>query len=201
MTFEDKNISPPDGIRTEVFTIRPIKVTDVELDYAAVMESREFLRKWEQSTWPEDDFTVEDNLEDMQKMQERHATGYSYGYTVMNPDETECLGCVYVFAPTAKMFLDAEITEVGDAAWADAEAMVFFWIRKSRLAEEMDRHLLEVLRQWFETDWPFDRVHYMTSEQFEQQVALLESTDLVLEFKTKRPSEPGPALAYAVPPS
>lgn len=196
MSFEDQNITAPDGIRSEVFTIRPIRSADAELDYEAVMESKEFLRKWEQSTWPEDDFTVEANREDMVKMEQRHATNYSYGYTVMDPAETACLGCVYVFAPTAKMYLDAEITAIGDTAWSDVEAIVFFWVRASRLAEGLDRDLLGVLRDWFANDWPFDQVHFSTNEQFEQQVELIESAGLTRAFTISRPSEPGASLCY-----
>ncbi len=49
------------------------------------MESREFLRTWNQSTWPEDDFTVEANREDMVKMEQRHVDGEAFGYTMVTP--------------------------------------------------------------------------------------------------------------------
>ena len=196
MTFEKLGITAPTGMRNDAFTLRPIRAADAELDYAAVMESKEFLRKWEQSTWPEDDFTVEANREDMQKMEERHALGHAYGYTVMNPDETECLGCVYVMSPRSKMFLDAEITPVAEAGWSDVEAAVYFWVRASRLVEELDRRLLSELRSWFANEWPFGQVHYGTNEEFEQQVALIDSTDLELQFRSKRPKESGASLVY-----
>jgi hypothetical protein len=96
------------------------------------MESREFLRKWEQSTWPEDDFTLEANRQDMVKLEQRHASGEALTYTVMNLDQTECLGCVYVFSPEPSWFSDAHVVAVGADEWSDCDAMIFFWVRKSR---------------------------------------------------------------------
>lgn len=53
MIFGNNDFLVPEGLQTAEFLIRPLRTTDVELDYAAVMESKEFLRKWDQSTWPE----------------------------------------------------------------------------------------------------------------------------------------------------
>ena len=38
---------------------------DADMDYAAVMEGREYRRTWDQSTWPADDFTVAANRKDL----------------------------------------------------------------------------------------------------------------------------------------
>jgi len=40
----------PPELKTEEFALRPIVVDDTEMDYAAVMETREHLRLWRQST-------------------------------------------------------------------------------------------------------------------------------------------------------
>ena len=142
-------IGAPARLQTRAFVLRPLRASDAELDYAAVMESREFLRTWEQSTWPEDDFTVEGNRQDLLKLERRHADGVAFAYTVMNLDETECLGCVYVLPPDAKMFTGAQVAALGDAQWSDCDATVFFWVRKSRLPEGLDRTLLDSLITWF----------------------------------------------------
>lgn len=161
------------------------------------MESREFLRTWEQSTWPEDDFTVEANRADMVKLESRHASGESFTYTVMNLDQTECLGCVYVFSPDASWFSDARVTPVGADRWSDHDAMILFWVRKSRLPEQLDRSLLEALLTWFEQKWSFDAPLFVTNEQFEQQVTMIEGTDLRRRFEIELPDDPGRYLAYA----
>jgi hypothetical protein len=196
MVFGDENITIPNGIVTNEFLIRPLLVTDVELDYAAVMESKEFLRKWEQSSWPEDTFTLADNLEDLERHEREHINRKSFTFTVMNPTETECLGCIYIVPRTARWLSQAETTSIGDTDWANYEAVILFWIRQSRLTEAMDRKLLDVLRPWFEQEWTFVGHLFLTNEQFEQQVAMFEDANLQLQFEVKLPKHSGKELAY-----
>jgi hypothetical protein len=196
MVFGDKNSTIPDGLVTDEFLIRPLLSTDVELDYAAVMESREFLRKWEQSTWPADDFMLAGNLEDLQRHEGEHINRESFTFTVMNPTETECLGCIYIFPLAARWLSKAEATPIGATDWTNYEAVVLFWIRQSRLAEAMDRQLLDILRPWFEQEWTFDGHLFLTNEQFEQQVSMFEEADLQLQFEVKLPKQPGKYRAY-----
>lgn len=196
MVFGDKHIAIPNGLVTDTFLIRPLATTDVELDYAAVMESKEFLRKWEQSSWPADDFTLADNLKDLERHEKEHINRESFTFTVMNPTETECLGCIYIFPLTARWLAQAEATPIGATEWADYEAVVLFWIRQSRLAEEMDRQLLDILRPWFEQEWTFDGHLFMTNEQCEQQVAMFEAANLQLQFEVKLPKHSGKDRAY-----
>ena len=197
MTFRGPGISAPGGLETREFILRPILASDAELDYEAVMESRVFLRKWEQSAWPADDFTVEANRQDMVKLERRHVSGESFTYTVMNLEQTECLGCVYVVSPQASWFSDAHVTAVGTDRWSDCDAMIYFWIRKSRLPQGLDRSLLDALLIWFEQDWSFDAPVVMTNEQFDQQVAMIEGTGLRRRFEVKLPKDSGKYLAYA----
>lgn len=89
----------PGRLVTDEFVVRPILASDVAGDYDAVMESREFLRPWEQTGWPADDFTLEDDLADVAMLQERHDARRAFTYTVVTPDESECLGCVYILPP------------------------------------------------------------------------------------------------------
>lgn len=177
--------------------LRPLLSSDAQLDFDAVIESREFLRKWEQSTWPADDFTVEANREDLLKHERQHVDGEAFTYTVMNLDQTDCLGCVYVLPPDAKMFTGAHVTAIGADNWSDCDATVFFWVRKSRLAEGLDRALLDALLAWFEREWSFEAPVIVTNEQFDQQVAMIESTDLIRRFELIVPGSPGRYLAYA----
>lgn len=197
MPFETLKFDVPEGLTTDEFILRPIVSADTEMDHAAVMESREYLRKWEQSSWPEDDFTVAANREDVEMLEKRHTSGKAFSYTVMNPAETECLGCVYLIATNAPMFTKARITEVGNHRWDDYEATVYFWVRKSRLQTPMDRQLLDSLQAWLEQDWSFGGHLFVTNEQFTQQVDLIEKTDLQLRFEIEEPDKPGRFLAYS----
>lgn len=195
--FSELEIIAPAGLKTREFVLRPLLASDAELDYEAVMESKEFLRKWGQSTWPEDDFTVEANRDDLMTAERRHANGDAFTYTVMNLDQTECLGCVYVLPPDAQMFTGANVAAIGADQWTDCDATVFLWIRKSRLPEGLDRTLLDSLVTWFEREWSFKAPVVVTNEQFDQQVAMIEGTVLRHRLEVKVPDDPGKYLAYA----
>ncbi|CAM3335298.1 N-acetyltransferase [Occultella aeris] len=197
MPFEIQKSDIPEGLTTDEFVLRPIVAADAELDYAAVMESRDYLRAWEQSTWPADDFTVEANREDLVGLEERHADGRAFTYTVMDPAGTECLGCVYLMATDGRSFTGARITAVGDQRWDEYEAAVYFWVRRSRLATETDRTLLGALRAWLAQDWTLRGHLFVTNEQFTQQVDLIGRTDLQLRFTVENPGKPGRYLAYS----
>ncbi|SDU74154.1 GNAT family N-acetyltransferase [Jiangella alkaliphila] len=191
-----ENVEPPSGLTTDGFVLRPILATDAELDYAAVMESRDYLRTWEQTTWPEDDFTVAANRADLEKLEERHVARQAFTYTVMDPAGTECLGCVYLMPTDGRSFAGARITPVGDHRWDDYAAAVYFWVRRSRLAARTDRVLLDALRTWLATDWRLGGYLFVTNEQFTQQVELIRDTDLELRFEVEEPDKPGRYLAY-----
>ena len=141
---------------TPEFLLRPLMTTDVELDYAAVMESRVELRPWEQTGWPADDFTVEDDLVDLQDLEQRFREKRSFTYTVMTLDETECLGCVYLMPRDARSYTSATITPLRERRWEQVGGTVNFWVRTSRLADGLDGRLLDTLRRWFDEDWDLD---------------------------------------------
>lgn len=197
MAFNTDTFRAAGGLRTDEFLLRPIRAADADLDYEAVMESKEFLRQWEQSSWPDDDFTVDANRDDLGRAERRHTNGESFTYTVLNTTETHCLGCVYIFPTAARLFTKAQITALDGAQWSAYEAAVYFWIRKSRLADKLDRRLLDALDPWLTHDWRFENYLIVTNEQFEQQVALIESANLRLRFRLANPNEPGTFLAYA----
>ena len=61
MSILESSEPVPAALRTGEFALRPITTDDAERDYAALMETRELLRLWEQSTWPADDFHSRSN--------------------------------------------------------------------------------------------------------------------------------------------
>jgi hypothetical protein len=194
--FTDSTEPCPATLRTEEFALRPIVADDTEMDYAAVMETREHLRLWRQSTWPEDDFTVESNRKDVVELEQRHAAHRAFTYTVLDPDGARCLGCVYVFPTSATFLANSTVTPVGDDEWADVDAVIFFWARLPQMEMGMDERLLASLRAWFRDEWKLEKTVYVTSEQFTQQVDLLNRTDLNLKFELVEPGKPTKRLVF-----
>ncbi len=196
MSFTDSNEPVPAELRTGQFLLRPIVAGDAEADYGAVMETREYLRFWQQSTWPEDDFTVEANRKDLVDLEQRHVEHRAFTYTVLDPDGTQCLGCVYVFPTSATFLVKSTVTPVGDDEWADVDAVIFFWARLSGMEMGMDERLLAALRTWFNEQWKLKRAVYVTNEQFKQQVDLIDCTNLTLKFELLEPGKVGKYLAF-----
>lgn len=56
--------------------------------------------------------------------------------------------------------------------------------------------LLDALRTWLAKDWSLRGHLISTSEQFTQQVELIEQTNLQLRFVIDEPGKPGRYLAY-----
>ena len=198
-TITDPDASIPTALPTDEFILRPITAEDAAHDHAAVMETREQLRLWEQSSWPTDDFTVEANRADLVGLEQRHAAHRAFTYTVTDPEGGECLGCVYVFPVDATFLTRATVTALGDEKWVDVEAVVYFWVRASRMATGMDERLLAALRTWFAEEWRVTRTVFVTNEQFQQQAELLHRTDLELRFTLVEPGKPGTYLVFAGP--
>ena len=190
------DFQPPEGLRTDEFLLRQLVVADAELDYEAVVESKEFLRVWEGTDWPEDDFTVEANRADMEKMEGRHNDRHSFAYTVMNPTETECFGCVYIFPTDVSWLAKTQVDALGDDAWSAYDMCLSFWVRTSRLADGLDRRLLDAVNSWLMNDWPIKDHVVVTVEQLDQQVAMIEGTGLQRTFRLTEPDDDRASLAF-----
>jgi len=156
--------------RTSRLHLRPLRATDVELDYEAVMSSAESLRRWSQSDWPTDDFTVAQNLTDLQRHEREHTERKAFTFTVLNPLGTQCLGCAYIMPLRPE-----EIPLCEDAVYA---AAVGFWIRTSELANDLDQHLFATIREWFHAEWAFDCIVFTISQQETRQAALFAAAGL-----------------------
>lgn len=165
MIFYPLNAPLPEEIRTHRLLLRPLRSTDVELDYDAVMSSAEQLRAWSQSSWPTSKFTLEQNLTDLQRHEREHGERKEFTFTVLNPYAARCLGCVYIFP------VWTEIAQLCTGALYAAG--VRFWVRTSEIATDLDKHVLATLRGWFATEWAFDRIVFASGENDTHQTTLL----------------------------
>ena len=157
------SFEPPETLTTERMHLEPLHPRHVDLDFAALMGSRAHLQqtlRW--GDWPRVDFTVAENLEDLEMHWREFEGNEAYAYTVLSPDRSTCIGCIY-------------INPVPDAY---DEAKLSYWVIEPELATELDRHLLESLFGWFERDWPFRRMSLPTHADNERGHALSRSLGL-----------------------
>lgn len=132
-------------LQTQRMRLRPLTINDAVKDYEAVMSSEDRLRTVYDpgGDWPAG-LTLEQNIIELGWHQTEFQLRTSFAYTVVSLDETEVLGCVYIY-PTRKPDYDAEIT---------------MWVRQSRVAEGLDEHLFETVETWIKDCWPFANPAY-----------------------------------------
>ena len=142
--FVPKEFVVPSELATADFSLRMLSVDDLEKDFEAVSSSAARLSKvWPDSGWPAG-LTLRQNLIDLGWHEKEFQNRNSFAYTMVAPDESQVLGCVY-FYPTNKAEYDAE---------------VFLWVRDNEVASELDKELFEVVQRWLASDWPFENPAY-----------------------------------------
>lgn len=144
--FVPKDFDVPSVLETHSFRLRMLTVNDVVKDYDAVMSSLAHLQKQDVfgGSWPKSTLTLEQNFIDLGWHQKEFQTRRSFTYTVMNLDESQCLGCVYIL-PTEKPDIDAD---------------VYLWVRQSEFEKGMDTVLFETVKSWIADKWPFVNVEF-----------------------------------------
>lgn len=198
MSFRDRGIEPANGFSGEGFIVRPLLPSDVVLDYEAVMSSREFLFHWEQDPpYPPEDFTVEENLEDLEKMHDAHRDGSRYTYTVMNTDETEALGCIYILPNDDSMYRTAKVTSHDGTDLSSCEATVSFWVRVSTWRDGFEQTLLQSVLGWLQDHWALERPVIVTNQKLDHQISTIESLGLIRRFDYDRSKDMYTSHAYA----
>lgn len=134
----------PMELNQKGFKLRPLTSADAELDFDAVMSTAERLRSQLGDDWPVDDFTVEENRQQLEIHEQQFVDRAAFVYTVLRPDESEVLGCVYVCPGESDNF-DATIT---------------YWVRESQMNGNLPNDLRIALEKWIAESWPFRNVQY-----------------------------------------
>jgi hypothetical protein len=140
--FVPNSFDIPGGLETAHFRLRMLSIDDVELDYEAVIESRELLHSLFGGSWPREGFTLEENLADLEEHQREFLDRKAFAYTVVSLDESRVLGCVYI-NPTEK---------------PDADVEVYMWVRQSEYDKGLDPLLFYTVKEWLGSSWPFETV-------------------------------------------
>ena len=195
--FYPKNAEIPEGLQAEEFLLRPLTVADVELDYAALLVSREMLRRWGGREWPADDFSLEDNFKDLEEHHREHLERLAFTYTVMHPRRPECLGCVYLDPLDRVLALDRAAN--GGEAAGNYRVSVRFWVTEPRLAGGLDRRLLEALISWLDREWAFEELFFRVNDRDLRQVALLEEAGFGPRYAVKPEGVRGRYVLYGLP--
>jgi hypothetical protein len=122
--------------------LRPIRETDVDIDYPAVMGSRE--RLWsiygEAWGWPPATMSVEEDRADLARHEREQIAHESFNYAVFDEGETTLFGCVYIDPPT-RPGIDAEV------CW---------WVVDDEVGGDLERAVAALVPRWIAEAWPFE---------------------------------------------
>ncbi len=130
----------PSALKTARFVLEPLAEKHAELDFKALMSCRERLRRELQwGEWPPADFTIELNRADLADHFGEFSRGEAFAYTVLSPDRTRCLGCIYI----------ERCTEIDGAQLA-------FWVIDDAL--DIEAELVTEVLDWIHETWSIGRV-------------------------------------------
>jgi hypothetical protein len=125
-----------------------LTIHDLDADHEAVMSSLEYLQQSEpfgpDHDWPTSALTRDQDLIDLGWHQKEFQNRTSFAYTVMSPDDTRCLGCVYLYPSTRQ----------------GHEVQIMLWVRASEVTSGLDQHLYDAVRSWIMEQWPFESPAY-----------------------------------------
>jgi hypothetical protein len=143
--FVPVDFDPPTSLSTDRFRLEPLGPQHNEADHAAWTSSIEHIRStpgYGDGSWPPlGGMTLEENLSDLRRHSDDFARGAGYTFTVLDPDDNDVIGCVYLY-PSASGQWDVTVRS---------------WVRADRSG--LDVLLADAVSRWLATDWPWERVN------------------------------------------
>jgi hypothetical protein len=123
----------PQRLEHDRFRLRKLTVNDLVKDFEAI--NARVTPDGRDEPWS--DTSLEENLVDLGWHQKEFELRRSFAYTVVAPDESKVLGCVYLYPSD------------------EADVEVRLWVRREAWAEGLDAVLEQAVRAWLAERWPF----------------------------------------------
>ena len=143
-SFVPQNFKIPTSLEAKKYRLETLTPAVAELDYDAVMSSKERLRSVfaENTRWPDDAMSLADNIKDLKRHEEDFRSRTAFAFTVLTPTRDKCIGCVYI-DPCKAVDFDCE---------------VYLWVRNDYT--DLDNELYNRVRDWLVNCWPFKRIAF-----------------------------------------
>ena len=135
----------PEILETLRMRLRYLSIDDAEKDFDAVVSSENRLKTIfdPKGEWPTG-LTLKQNTIELGWHQTEFQLKTSFAYTVVSLDESQVLGCMYIY-PSKKPGYDVEIS---------------MWVRESESQTGLDAHLFDTVTEWIDKVWPFKNPVY-----------------------------------------
>lgn len=139
----------PEKLVTPEFTFRKLTYHDTEIDYKAVMSSIDIIKQTRGGSWPEETLTFEDDQIDLAWHQREFENRSSFAYTIVSPDGSECLGCLYLYQPGFRA-----------PAEPGTQVDLSFWVTQTAYDQGLYPVVYKTLDSWLQSAWPFKKYTY-----------------------------------------
>ena len=125
--------------------IRPIRGTDTDIDYPAVMgsQARLFSMYGTAWGWPPPTMTVAADREDLERHEREIEAHESFNYCILDEAESELLGCIYIDPPASE-------------SPADVDAEVSWWVVDAAVGSALETAVDAFVPRWLAEAWPFE---------------------------------------------
>lgn len=146
LQFVPESFIVPDSLVTSNLFVRPLLVSDADLDYQAVMSSINHIRGvfGPDDNWPQETLTLQDDINALMNHENEHERRTAFTYTVLNHKKDKCLGCIYILPIHSRQY----------------DAQVFFWVTKDAYDLGYENELYTAIQNWLKGSWPFKKVAY-----------------------------------------
>ena len=141
-SFVPDIFTAPLSYTSDSFLIEKLTLEHAAKDYEAVMESRLDLRRQFGGSWPEDTFSLEQNIKDIKEHEHLFEKRISFTYSILSTDGEHVLGCIYINP------IDS----------ANFDAQVHMWVRSGEKYSNLRTGAKKELASWLYSQWPFEEV-------------------------------------------
>jgi hypothetical protein len=149
----ENSFQPPQQWLNSNFELKVLSPKYAIQDYEAVTASASKIRYvfGPSNDWPSETITFEENLNDLKRHEKEFTDRAAFAYAIFDLSGIEYLGCIYINPFHSKIYNNLKELK--------CQAEVFFWV--SSLQTSINEfELLETLKKWLSTSWPFEQVNF-----------------------------------------
>lgn len=148
----------PDHYMAASFCLERQSRSHNHADYEAVMQSRQQLRSWSDSHWPEDDFTLEQNLADLDMHIAEHDRDEAYGFSVFDATGARFLGSLYL-NPVGAIAVAYQDDPMAESVLEKFDVCADYWLRQG-VPHEMEVNFVKAVQSWLTGAWWFQNAAF-----------------------------------------
>jgi hypothetical protein len=173
----------PEKFESPAFHFEVLEPKHVKLDYQALMSSRDYLRRWSNSSWLEDNFSIADNLNDLEWHFEEYKGKFAFTYTILNDSGDKCLGCIYIRPTESIRNLKSEEREI----LAFSPYFCSYWVIDEIRQKKLSQDIFSAINNWIKKDWMVSNMLYTCNLEIPEQATVFQNNGFEILLQLQIP--------------